>query len=106
MTKSFFSEFLKCYKSYQGYATTSACAGFLPFQLSAILDLGNQADFWQQNSVYGLIFPEFMFIYLSNFFVQFRCSYKHEIMISNEIIVSFLRYPVKLILWIRAILAT
>ena len=79
---------------------TCACVGFLPLLifstlLSAILDLGNQADFWQQTSIYSTGFSEFLLVYLSIFFVQFHCSYRREIMISNEamesVVVSFLQ---------------
>ena len=64
-------------------------------QLSAILDLGNQADLRQQTSVYSTVLSDFLFVYLSIFFVQFYCSYRREIMISDEatesVAVSFLR---------------
>ena len=63
-------------------------------QLSAILDFGNQADFWQQTSVYSTVLSEFLLVYLSIFFFQFHCSYRHKIMISDEaresVVVSFL----------------
>lgn len=58
-------------------------------QLSAILDLGNQADLWQQTSVYSRVLSD-----LSIFVIQFYCSYRHKIMISDEatesVAVSFL----------------
>ena len=64
-------------------------------QLSAILDLGNQADLWQQTSVYSTVLSDFLFVYLSIFLVQFYCSYRREIMISDEatesVAVRFLR---------------
>ena len=53
-------------------------------QLSAILDLGNQADFWQQTSVYSTFFSEFLLVYLITFFDQFHFSYRREIMISED----------------------
>ena len=53
-------------------------------QLSAILDLGNQADFWQQISVYNTVLSEFLLVYLSIFFVEFYRSCRREIMISDE----------------------
>ena len=63
-------------------------------QRSAILDLGNQADFWQQTSVYSTVLSKFLLIYLSIFFFQFHCSYRREIMILDEatesVVVSFL----------------
>ena len=49
-------------------------------ELSAILDLGNQADFWQETSVYSTVLSEFLLVYLSIFFVQFYCGYRREIM--------------------------
>ena len=53
-------------------------------QLSAILDLGNQADFWQQTSVYSTFTVQFLLVYLSIFFVKFYCGYRRETMISDE----------------------
>ena len=64
-------------------------------QLSAILELGNQADFWQQTSVYSTFTVQFLLVYLSIFFVKFYCGYRRETMISDEatesVAVSFLR---------------
>ena len=64
-------------------------------QLSAIFGLGNQADLWQQTSVYSTVLSDILFVYLSIFFVQFYCSYRREIMISDQatesVAVSFLR---------------
>ena len=77
-------------------------------QLSAILDLGNPADFSQQMSVYSTGFSEFLLIHLSIFFVQFHCRYRHKIMISDEamesVVVSFIQWCwyLRFLLWIRA----
>ena len=66
----------------------------LIFSTARILDFGNQADFWQQTSVYSTVLSEFLFVYSSIFIFQFHCSYRHEIMISDEatesVVVSFL----------------
>ena len=56
-------------------------------QLSAILDLGNQADFWQQISVYNTVLSEFLLVYLSIFFVEFYRSCRREIMILFSLVV-------------------
>ena len=50
-------------------------------QLSAILDLVKQADFWQQTSVYNTFTGQFLLVYLSIFFVKFYCGYRRETMI-------------------------
>ena len=49
--------------------------------MSSILDLRNQDDFWQQTSVYSTVLFTFLLVYLGIFFAQF---YRREIMISDE----------------------